>query len=244
MGNTVGKEFMLRTRYAYLEGTGQSQGHTQPELELPFDSTGNIIKLPEPDLLPDTNVNFLELVEMRSTSRKYSDEPITLANLSQLLWCTQGVKLVMPDSATFRTVPSAGARHAFETYLLVNNVEGLKPGLYRFLAIDHKLIEITTADNITDEVTAALLNQQQVKKSAVTFIWTAVTARMTWRYGERGYRYLHLDAGHVCQNLYLTARILNCGACAIAAFDDEQINQILGIDGQEQFVIYAATVGK
>lgn len=244
MSKAIGQEFMLKTRYAYLEGSGQAQGHIQPELELPYDTTAPIIKLPEPELLPDHAVNFLELIEMRTSSRKYSDEPLTLAELSYLLWCTQGVKLVMPGSATFRTVPSAGARHAFETYLLVNNVEGLQPGLYRFLAIDHRLIAIAVDDQIAAEITAACLNQQFIQTCAVTFIWTAVTARMTWRYGERGYRYMHLDAGHVCQNLYLAARTLNCGACAIAAFDDDKLNDILGIDGEEQFVIYVATTGK
>ena len=240
----IGREFMLKTRYAYLSASGQSRGAEQPALELPYDQAEPAIKLPEPDLLPDHNVNFLELIEMRTSSRQYSDAPLTMSELSYLLWCTQGVKLVMPGSATFRTVPSAGARHAFETYLLVNKVEGLEPGLYRFLAIEHKLLRVSGSAGICDELTAACLNQQTVKNSAVTFIWTAVAARMTWRYGERAYRYLHLDAGHVGQNLYLAARTLQCGACAIAAFDDEKINAALGIDGEEHFAIYAATVGK
>ncbi len=244
MSKPIGQEFMLKTRYAFLEGSGQSLGHAQPELELPYDTTAPVIKLPEPELLPDQTINFLELIEMRTSSRKYSDQPLTLGELSYLLWCTQGVKLVMPGSATFRTVPSAGARHAFETYLLINHVEGLQPGLYRFLAIDHRLVAVTLDEGIAAEIAAACLNQQFIRTSAVTFIWTAVAARMTWRYGERGYRYLHLDAGHVCQNLYLAAQTLWCGACAIAAFDDEKLNEVLGIDGQEQFAIYVATTGK
>jgi len=244
MANQIGKEFMLKTRYAYLESSGQMQGLPQPPLELPYDTTKTVIKLPEPELLPEKNVNFLELVELRTSVRKYSAEPITLTDLSYLLWCTQGVKLVMPGNATFRTVPSAGARHAFETYLLINNVEGLQPGLYRFLAIDHKLVEVDLTENMSDAITAACLNQQFIKTSAVTFIWVAVAERMLWRYGERGYRYLHLDAGHVCQNLYLAAQTINCGACAIAAFEDAQLNEVLGCDGEEQFAIYVATVGK
>lgn len=244
MSKTTGQEFMLKTRYAYLTGAGQSQGAAPPELELPHDPAGVSIQLPEPELLPDHHVNFLELIEMRTSSRQYGDEPLTLPELSYLLWCTQGVKLVMPGSATFRTVPSAGARHAFETYLFVNRVAGLQAGLYRFLAIDHKLLAVPGIAGGSEALTAACLHQQTVKNSAVTFLWTAVAARMTWRYGERGYRYLHLDAGHVCQNLYLAAGTLQCGVCAIAAFDDEKINACLGLDGEEQFVIYAATVGK
>lgn len=93
-------------------------------------------------------------------------------------------------------------------------------------------------------VAAGCLNQQHILKSAVTFLWTAVPDRMTWRYGERGYRYLHLDAGHVCQNLYLAALSVGCGVCAIAAFDDAAMNRLLGIGGEEQFLIYVAMVGK
>jgi SagB-type dehydrogenase family enzyme len=97
---------------------------------------------------------------------------------------------------------------------------------------------------IAEKAKRAAYNQSIVAKSAVTFIWIAIPYRMTWRYGERGYRYLHLDVGHVCQNLYLSAENINCGVCAIAAFHDEEFNDLLGLNGQDQFVIYLATVGK
>jgi SagB-type dehydrogenase family enzyme len=141
-------------------------------------------------------------------------------------------------------VPSAGARHAFETYLLINNVTSVPNGIYRFLAIGHKLVEINLQPSIADRVVEGCLGQDFILKSAVTFIWTADTYRMKWRYGDRGYRYLHLDAGHVCQNLYLGAGSLDCGVCAIAAFSDDYMNDLLELDGVEQFVIYIATVGK
>jgi SagB-type dehydrogenase family enzyme len=160
------------------------------------------------------------------------------------LWCTQGVKDTIDTYATLRTVPSAGARHAFETVLLVNNVVGLEPGLYRYLAISHQLLKITTEAGLADQLTDACWEQTQIKTSAVTFFWVAVVYRMAWRYVERGYRYLHLDAGHVCQNLYLSAEAIGAGVCAIAAFQDEQLNELLDLDGAEQFVVYLATVGK
>jgi SagB-type dehydrogenase family enzyme len=143
-----------------------------------------------------------------------------------------------------RNVPSAGARHAFETYLLVNNVQGLDPGLYRYLALTHELLQIDTAPGMAERVVLACLGQDFVGTCAATFIWVAVPYRMTWRYSERGYRYLYIDAGHVGQNLYLSARSLDCGVCAIAAFSDDDMNRILGLDGEEQFVIYIATAGK
>jgi SagB-type dehydrogenase family enzyme len=141
-------------------------------------------------------------------------------------------------------VPSAGARHAFETYLLANRVEELRPRLYRFLAGEHVLQPRPGTERVAPTMAQACLDQDMVKTCAVAFIWVAVPARMTWRYSQRGYRYLHLDAGHVCQNLYLAAESLDCGACAIAAFDDDAVNGVLGIDGEEQFAIYLATVGR
>ena len=154
------------------------------------------------------------------------------------------MKKVIDKLVTLRTVPSSGARHAFETYLLVNRVQGLHPGLYRFLAIKHKLAEVSLDPSLANKITEARLQQRHLNTSAVTFIWTAVPYRMVWRYGERGYRYLHIDAGHVCQNLYLAAEAIGSGVCAIGAFNDEDINNLLGIDGKEQFVIYVAAVGK
>ena len=167
-----------------------------------------------------------------------------MSELSYLLWCTQGVKDIIPGTATLRTVPSAGARHAFETFLLSNNVTGLSPGLYRYAACEHKLSFLNADHHVTDVIVQGCLGQEMVKTCAATFIWTAVAYRMTWRYGERGYRYLHLDAGHVCQNLYLAAEAIDCGVCAIGAFDDDLINSALGLDGEEHFAIYIVTAGK
>ena len=167
-----------------------------------------------------------------------------MEEFSFLLWCTQGVKETVDGYATLRTVPSAGARHALETYLLVNRVEKIEPGVYRYLAIDHKLVQLETDSRLADKLTEACWGQTQVKRSAATFFWAAVPYRMAWRYGERGYRYLHLDAGHVCQNLYLSAEAIGAGVCAIAAFQDDLLNGLLDLDGEEQFIIYLATVGK
>jgi SagB-type dehydrogenase family enzyme len=176
--------------------------------------------------------------------RRYQEQALTQEELSFLLWTTQGVKSVTNRPVTLRTVPSAGARHAFETYLVINQVEGIKPGLYRYISLEHALLPLDMNEKIAEKVAEACLQQNQVTKSAVTFIWVAVTERMYWRYGERGYRYLHLDAGHVCQNLYLAAEAINCGVCAMAAFDDDQLNEVLHLDGQELWVIYCGALGK
>jgi SagB-type dehydrogenase family enzyme len=244
MTEGIGKEFMRKTQYEYLEPSNQSKGLPQPPIEVEYVSKEPLIDLPLPSDITIKTIALRDAIENRRSVRKYSNEPLSLMELSWLLWCTQGIKEIIPRPVTLRNVPSAGARHAFETFLLINNVEGIQPGLYRFLATKHKLAALNFEASLVDKLTEACLKQSHVKKSAVTFFWVAMVHRMKWRYGERGYRYLHLDAGHVCQNLYLAAENINCGACAIAAFEDTQLNKLLNVDGEEEFVIYLATVGK
>jgi SagB-type dehydrogenase family enzyme len=241
--SSIGKEFMEKTKFQYLEKSDQSSNIPQPPLELEYDASRTIIVLPEPENIKIRNFDLRQAIEGRRSIRKYSQEPLTIGELSYLLWVTQGV-IQVTHNATFRNVPSAGARHALETYLLINNVRDVPVGIYRFLAIEHNLVEINTHPGLADRVTEGCLGQDFIKKSAVTFIWTADAYRMKWRYGERGYRYLHLDAGHACQNLYLGAGSVDCGVCAIAAFSDDYMNDLLELDEGEQFVIYIATVGK
>lgn len=240
----IGIEFMEKTKYRYLAPSDQERGLLQPPLELPPESGKPIISLPKQETISVTPLDLRTTIERRQSIRSYAKQPLSLADLSFLLWCTQGVKRVQGTYATFRTVPSAGARHAIETYLLVNNVEGLGEGLYRYLALSHRVQQLRTDTTLPLLVTDACLDQRFILKSGVVFLWVAVPYRMTWRYGERGYRELHKDAGHICQNLYLAAEAVGCGVCAIAAYDDDTMNSLLGIDGINQFLIYCATVGK
>jgi SagB-type dehydrogenase family enzyme len=240
----IGRDFMQKTRYQCLEPSDQTKGLPQPPLFDEPDPNRAHFDLPDPFELVISPVDLVQLITDRKTLRRYTDQPLTPAELSVLLWCTQGVKRVLSRPSTQRTVPSAGARHAFETYLLLNRVEGFEPGLYRYLSGDHRLEAVDLEPGIADRITESALGQKQVKDSAVTFIWVADVYRMAWRYGERGYRYLHLDAGHVCQNLYLAAEAMGCGVCAIAAYDDDEMNQLPGVDGDSRFVIYVATVGR
>ncbi len=244
MTESAGRDFMHKTRYEAMRQSDQNQGLPQPPLELNYDKSLPLIDLPATDTLEMGTHDLTTVIGNRQSRRRYDmGKSLSLEELSYLLWCTQGVREVLPH-ATLRTVPSAGARHAFETYLLVNRVEGLKPGLYRFLATPHKLIVENNDDSIAEQITAAALDQDMIKRSAVTFIWVADVYRMTWRYVERGYRYLFIDAGHVCQNLYLAAEAINCGVCAIAAFNDDQMNELLDLDGKNLFAVYMASVGK
>lgn len=240
----IAQEFMERTKYKHLGESDQTRGLPQPPLEAEYDLLKPKISLPSPGDLKLGQDAFIGLVNGRRSLRQYSDKPYTLQELSYLLWCTQGVRRYKEGVASYRSVPSAGARHAFETYPLINRVDGVKSGLYRYLAFEHKLTEVDLEPGIADKVIAGCLGQGFIGFSAVTFLWVADAGRMRWRYDVRGYRYLHLDAGHACQNLYLAAESIGAGACAIAAFDDDEINRVLGLDGINRFVIYVAATGK
>lgn len=238
----TGKKFMEMTKYQNMGDSPQQLGESQPPLEAPVD-TEERIPLPDSSSLGLGNVPLLETINERRSLRRYSDTPITLGELSYLLWCCQGVQK-QAEKHTYRTVPSAGARHAFETYVLVNRAEGLEGGLYRYMALSGSLAPINLNDGIAKSLTNACLEQGMVASAAVTVFWVAEVERMYYRYGERGYRYLHLDAGHACQNLYLASESIGCGACGIAAFDDDKLNAVLGLDGVKEFAVYACSVGK
>ncbi len=213
----------------------------QPPLEVDFD--GDVIELPNISEMSVNSLNLTEAITNRRSVRKYEDEPLTIDELAYACYMTQGIK-ELGEKHTFRTVPSGGARHAFETLILVNNVTGLNPGLYRYIATKHQLGIVSEDEHLKDRILEATYGQKMVANGAVTFIWYADSYRMTYRYQTRGYRYLFLDAGHVMQNLYLIAAQLDCGTCAIAAYDDDLMNQAVNLDGEKRFVIYMAPLGK
>jgi len=245
MTDDIGKEFVRKTAHPLLSPPGESTGGPQPPLELPVPEAVTRIRLPNPKMLEANPVDLYGALERRRSVREYVAQPMTLLELSFLLWATQGVREVTDRPATSRPVPSAGARHAFETYLLINRVGDLKPGVYRYVALEHALVEEDMKAATAAGVASSCRNSKPLcEASAATFLWVAVAERMTWKYSERGIRFLHLDAGHVCQNLYLAADVIDCGVCAIGGFNDEEINPLLGLDGEELFVIYMATVGK
>ena len=214
-----------------------------PALQLPYPDTMEIIPLPVWDKVTLWEKNIVSLVNLRQSIRDYQKEGISCQELSYLLWCTQGVQEIISNVATRRTVPSAGAAMPWKPFF---NKQGRRvgTGLYRYLSIEHQLGIIKKDNSIVNKIVTASLGQDFIKSSAVTFIWVAVIYRMKWRYGERGYRYILLDAGHVAQNLYLAAEAINCGVCVIGAFNDDELNYVLELDGKELFVIYMAAVGK
>jgi SagB-type dehydrogenase family enzyme len=185
-----------------------------------------------------------EAIIRRESVRDYSADPFTLEELSALLWAVQGVRKVLSPSTALRTVPSAGARHAFETYLVISRIEGLASGLYRYLPFDGQLAQLAIDDQIGRKAAAACLGQSFVAAAAVTFFWTAIPARMEWRYDLAAHKVIAIDAGHVSQNLYLACTSMGAGSCAIAAYDQDACDRLLGVDGEEEFTVYISPVGK
>lgn len=197
------------------------------------------IRLPEPSQEGGPPV-WSVLAERRSI-RSYASDPMPQGVLSQLLWSTHGTT-ANSAGRRLRNAPSAGACYPIDVYVVANNVTRLNPGLYRYLVGDHKLLLIREGD-VGTEVARAALGQSMCASASVTFIWTAVPNRTTARYGDRGLRYIYMDAGHVGQNTYLAATALLYGCCTIGAFDDDAMNKILGVDGQRETSVYAASVG-
>lgn len=226
--------------------TAQNQGVAPPPFEQPLPDDTKRVSLPGPDgwLAEVEEIDLADAIERRKSRRKFSRDPLSLAELTFLLWATQGVKKVMGDRATLRNVPSAGARHSLETYLFVFDVEGLEPGLYRYLPLTNELASLGAVENMGERLVQACLDQKFVGRSGVTFVWTTVPYRMEWRYSLAAHRAILLDAGHVCQNLYLACEAVGAGTCAIAAYDQDGLDALLGVDGIEEFAIYLAPVGK
>jgi SagB-type dehydrogenase family enzyme len=225
--------------------TDQSLGVSPPPIEKPYSANTERIDLLAPDkfqALP--SVDLLFAIANRQSNRQFSATPFTLEELSFLLWATQGVQEQLGPGHARRTVPSAGARHALETHLCVLNVKGLDMGLYRYLPLEHQLLVVYRDKRLPESIGWAAFQQTWMSSAAVVFAWSAIPYRMEWRYGLAAHRLILLDAGHVCQNLYLACEAISAGTCAVAAYDQELMDQLLKVDGQDEFVIYLAAVGK
>lgn len=230
-----------------FRSSAQSRGVPVPPLQEPVDQELPRISLPDRDSwrLVIGETDLTEAIGNRRSRRNYSDAYLKVEELAFLLWATQGQRRPGQQPPHFRTVPSAGARHSFETYLFIHRVETIPPGLYRYLPLSHELVLMYSTDaRNKPRLSRAVLGQRFVADSAVVFVWTTVPYRMEWRYLQAAHRVILLDAGHVCQNLYLACEAIQAGTCAIAAYNQEAMDELIEVDGEEQFTIYLAPVGK
>jgi SagB-type dehydrogenase family enzyme len=230
----IGQRFQQETKYfrpSYRPGKPAKP---------PKPPSFGMISLPEPRM--ENGPSLWQVLRKRRSIRDYIREPLSKPELSTLLWATQGITEIAP-SPWFRTAPSAGALHPIDTYLMVNRVEGLEPGIY-FLRLADFALGMKKQGDFSGQIAEAALGQDVFRTAAVIFIWVAVIHRSSQKYRQRAYRYIYLDCGHICQNLYLAATAMSLGCCGIGAFFDDEVNEVVGVDGQEETAIYLATVGK
>ena len=194
------------------------------------------IILPQPT--KTSKISIEEALSGRRSVRTYRDEPLSLEEISQILWATQGITAPQWDG---RTAPSAGALYPLEVYLTVRKARGLEPGIYRYLPAEHKLKSVLEGD-ISGPLAQAALGQVFIKEAPVALVISASYTRTTKKYGQRGIRYVHMEAGHAGQNIYLQAQGLGLGTVTVGAFDDEEVKKILNLS-KEETPLYIMPIG-
>jgi SagB-type dehydrogenase family enzyme len=182
-----------------------------------------------------------EAIQQRRSVRSYTPKPLTLAQLSQLVYAAQGITGSLYGQP-LRAAPSAGALYPFEVYVIANNVEDLAQGIYHYGVRDHQLESVKTGD-FRKRISSAALQQDMLGEADTTFVLAAVFDRCRHKYGERGYRYVYMEGGHISQNIYLQAVSLGLVSVGVGAFLDKAVNRLIGIDGSQEAAIYLHAVG-
>jgi SagB-type dehydrogenase family enzyme len=236
----IGDTFQRETKYqrGRLPG-GWLDWASKPETYKQYPSAPKV-RLSRPQLTGGAPV--WDVVRQRRSVRTFQDTPLKEAELSQLLWAAQGITRAIRDFG-LRTAPSAGALYPVETYLVIHSVEGIEPGVYHYSVETHELDQLKVGD-FRAAVARAALDQKIAYRANVVFVWTAVFERSKWKYKQRAYRYVYLDAGHIAQNVALGAVALGLGSCQIAAIYDDEANALLGVDGIDESAIYMTVVGR
>jgi len=235
----IGEAFLHETKYRResMQSGFDISARPAPFKEYPDRPT---VQLPEPDDVKPSSLR--QAIKNRCSVRKYTAKPVTLAQLSFMLWASCGAR--GRDAGILRrTVPSAGGLYPIETYVVVNALEGIEPGIYHYAVRTHSL-EMLASGRFGDSLAHAALEQNQCREAPVVFVWSAVFARTTWKYGQRGFRYIGLDAGHIAHALAISASSLGLGTCQMAALFDDEVNGLIGLDGHTESAIYMSSVGR
>ena len=205
---------------------------------------GKLIDLPMDFDSLELENDFLKVINERQSHRVFTQENLTLTQLSFLLWATQGVKEIRGKSyATLRTVPCGGARHEFETYFIVQHVDQLETGLYHYLPMTHQIEFLTPVQDCAELISISTGQQTWSSKASVVFYYSAVFYRAEWRYGVYSHRVQLMDVGHIMQNLYLACTAAHLGTCALGYIDPDYLNEKFQLDGQEECIICCCPVG-
>lgn len=218
--------------------TGQKRGEDKPPIQKPYTENDILIDLIDIENINLSKLDVFEAIVNRRSVRKYDENyTISLEELSYLLISTNGI--LNKEKPMLRTAPSGGARHGIETYIYVDYMDELRTGLYRYLPLDHKLVLIHN-----DSITIIENGKNFTFNAPITFMWTAIPYRVEWRYGHCAEKLILLDAGHICQNLYLACEAIGLATCAVGAYNQTALDTYMGNDGEKEFLIYASPVGK
>ena len=240
MSRGIGDEFQAQTKYRRGElPRGGLDWSDKPEAYKQYPLAPRVV-LSTPQAVDD--VSLWDALAQRRSERRFQPVALSEAQLSQLLWAAQGITL-RAEGYALRTAPSAGALYPVETYVVVNAVDGIGPGVYHYAVETHELEQLESG-GVREKVARAALDQNMAAQASIVFVWTAVFQRCKWKYHQRAYRYVYLDAGHVAQNVALAAVALGLGTCQLAALYDDEVNALLGVDGEQESVIYMTAVGR
>jgi len=234
----ISEQFHQATIYSRKKPFAGSKPLQKPE---PFKEypKSKKLKLEAPDL-PEGSL--WDALKNRRSRRDFRKEAISKEQLAILLWAGQGVTGKI-SGYLLRTAPSAGALFPIETYLVINRVEGIEPGVYHW-NLKEQALELLKPGDCSLEIELAALNQDMCRTAAVVFVFSAIFARSTSKYSDRGLRYVYMDAAHICQNLYLACEDLGLGCCGVGAFFDDEVDALIGLDSKEEAAVYLAAVGK
>ncbi len=235
----VGDRFQEQTKYVpqKMSGRGLDWG-AKPDI---YKSYPDALRIALPGFEPERPMPLDRALKLRRSVRDFKPEPLSLGKLAYLLWASTGLGRT-EDGYEFRAAPSAGALYPIETYVIANDVRKLEAGLYHYAIHEHALEQLRTGD-LRHAIATAALGQGMCAQAPAVFVWTAIFDRSKWKYGQRAYRYIYLDAGHIAENLALAAVSLNLGTCQVGALFDDEANQLLALDGTTESVIYMSTVG-
>jgi len=198
-----------------------------------------IIDLPKPT---HRGMSVEEALMKRRSIRSYSEDSLSLWELSMLLFAAQGITGESGERK-LRTAPSAGATYPIEVYALINRVEGIKEGIYQYIPEEHKL-KVLKPGYFGSDLRNACLGQSMPQEAPLSIILTSVAKRTTRVYGEeRGMRYIYMEAGHICQNICLEATSLGLGSVPVGAFYDDMVTKLLGVDKDRESAIYVVCIG-
>ena len=236
-----GRDFMKSN---FMEGSmgksDQALGIAMPPFEDAFDENA-LIPLPDPKTAELKKRDIMQVLEERVSRRKLGEGSISMSDLSFILWACNGMRAIKAGRI-FRTVPSAGSRHPYESFFYADKVDGLTPGLYRYIATRNAIVHISSEEGLKDGLIAGL--KKQWFNCAVAIFWVFNAYRCEWRYTHHSHKVATIDVGHMGQNGYLAAEALGLGCCELGAYVQEDIDKLLGVDGDNEFCVYVAVIGK